>query len=166
MGTLDWIFLAVVLVSLLLGAWRGLVFELLSLVGWIVAFVAARYGAGNMARWLPLGDSDLALQYAAGFVVLFIAVAFAWGLVSSLAKRLIDSVGLRPVDRTLGAVFGLLRAALLLVVVTLVVGYTPLQQSAWWQQSVIAPRLSEALQGWMPALPQLPQELGRYLPSR
>ena len=166
MGTLDWIFVAVVLVSLLLGASRGLVYELLSLVGWIVAFVAARLGAGSMARWLPLGDSDLALQYAAGFVVLFIAVAFAWGLVSSLAKRLIDSVGLRPVDRTLGAVFGLLRAALLLVVVTLVVGYTPLQQGAWWQQSVIAPHLSRAVQAWMPALPQLPGELGRYLPSR
>ena len=163
MGTLDWIFLAVVLASLVLGAWRGLVFELLSLVGWIVAFVAARYGAAGMAQWLPLGNSDPALQYAAGFVVLFIGVAFAWGLVSALAKRLIDSVGLRPVDRTLGAAFGLVRAALLLVVMTLVVGYTPLQQSAWWQQSLMAPQLSAALQGFMPALPQ---ELGRYLPSR
>jgi len=127
--------------------------------------VAARYGAGNMARWLPLGDSDLAVQYAAGFVVLFIVVAFAWGLVSSLTKRLVDSVGLRPVDRSLGAVFGLLRAALLLVVVTLVVSHTPLQQGSWWQQSLIAPHLSGALQGWIPELPQLPQEWGRYLPS-
>lgn len=163
MGTLDWIFVAVVLVSLLLGAWRGLVYELLSLVGWIVAFVAARYGAVSMAQWLPLGNSDLSLQYAAGFVVVFIAVAFAWGLVSALAKRLIESVGLRPVDRTLGAVFGLLRAALLLVVVTLVVGYTPLQHSEWWQQSLLAPQLSGALQGWIPALPE---ELGRYLPAK
>ena len=166
MGALDWIFVALVLGSLLLGAWRGLVYELLSLVGWLVAFVAARYGAGNMAQWLPLGGSDPAVRYAVGFVVLFIAVAFAWGLVSSLAKRLIESVGLRPVDRTLGAVFGLLRAALLLAVVTLVVGYTPLQQGEWWQQSLIAPQLSSALQGWMPALPQLPQDWGRYLPSR
>ncbi|MCD2514124.1 CvpA family protein [Comamonas endophytica] len=166
MGALDWIFLAIVLASLLLGAWRGLVYELLSLVGWLVAFVAARYGAGNMANWLPLGGSDPSVQYAVGFVVLFIAVAFAWGLVSSLAKRLIESVGLRPVDRTLGAVFGLLRAALLLVVVTLVVGFTPLRQSEWWQQSVFAPHLAGVLQGWMPALPQWPQEWGRYLPSR
>ena len=118
MGAVDWIFLAVVLGSLLLGAWRGLVYELLSLVGWLVAFVAARYGAETMGGWLPMGSSDLSLRYAAGFVVTFIAVAFVWGLVSSLAKRLIDGVGLRPVDRTLGAVFGLLRGGLLLVVVT------------------------------------------------
>ncbi|MEG1768691.1 MAG: CvpA family protein [Comamonas sp.] len=163
MGAVDWIFLAVVLGSLLLGAWRGLVYELLSLVGWLVAFVAARYGAETMGGWLPMGSSDLSLRYAAGFVVTFIAVAFVWGLVSSLAKRLIDGVGLRPVDRTLGAVFGLLRGGLLLVVVTLAVTYTPLQQSEWWQQSLIAPQLGGLLLDWMPALPQ---ELGRYLPSR
>ncbi|WP_159915642.1 CvpA family protein [Pantoea sp. 18069] len=163
MGAVDWIFLAVVLGSLLLGAWRGLVYELLSLVGWLVAFVAARLWAEKIGEWLPLANSDVSLRYAAGFIVVFIAVAFIWGLVSGLAKRLIDGVGLRPVDRTLGAVFGLLRGGLLLVVVTLVVAYTPLQQSEWWRQSLIAPQLGGLLLDWMPALPQ---ELGRYLPSR
>lgn len=163
MTAVDWIFLAVVLGSLLLGAWRGLVYELLSLVGWLVAFVAARYWAENVALWLPLGDIDGTVRYAAGFVVVFVAAAFAWGLLSWLAKRLIDGVGLRPVDRTLGAVFGLLRGCLLVLVVTLVVGYTPLQQADGWQQSLIAPVLSSLLLDWMPALPQ---ELGRYLPSR
>ena len=163
MAAVDWIFLAVVLGSLLLGAWRGLVYELLSLVGWLVAFVAARYWAENMALWLPLGDIDGSVRYAAGFVVVFVAAAFAWGVISWLAKRLIDSVGLRPVDRTLGAVFGLLRGGLLVLVVTLVVGYTPLQQADGWQQSLIAPVLGGLLLDWMPALPQ---ELGRYLPSR
>lgn len=163
MTAVDWFFLAVVLGSFVLGAWRGLVYELLSLVGWLVAFVAARYWAENMALWLPLGDIDGSVRYAAGFVVVFIGAAFAWGLLSWLAKRLIDGVGLRPVDRTLGAVFGLLRGCLLVLVVTLVVGYTPLQQADGWQQSLIAPVLSGLLQEWMPALPQ---ELGRYLPSR
>lgn len=163
MTAVDWFFLAVVLGSFVLGAWRGLVYELLSLVGWLVAFVAARYWAENVALWLPLGDIDGSVRYAAGFVVVFIGAAFAWGLLSWLAKRLIDGVGLRPVDRTLGAVFGLLRGCLLVLVVTLVVGYTPLQQADGWQLSLIAPVLSGLLQEWMPALPQ---ELGRYLPSR
>ena len=163
MAAVCWIFRAVVLGSWLLGAWRGLVYELLSLVGWLVAFVAARYWAENMALWLPLGDIDGSVRYAAGFVVVFVAAAFAWGLLSWLAKRLIDGVGLRPVDRTLGAVFGLLRGGLLVAVVTLVVGYTPLQQAEGWQQSLIAPALGGLLQDSMPALPQ---ELGRYLPSR
>lgn len=162
MAAVDWMFLAVVLGSLLLGAWRGLVYELLSLIGWLVAFVAARYWADNMAQWLPLGDIDGSVRYAAGFACVFIAAAFAWGLVSWLAKKLIDSVGLRPVDRTLGAAFGLLRGGLLLVVATLVVSYTPLQQGDWWQQSLIAPQLGGLLLDWMPALSQ---ELGRYLPS-
>lgn len=162
MAVVDWIFLAVLLGSMLLGAWRGLVYELLSLAGWLVAFAAARYWADNMALWLPLGDMDVSLRYAAGFVVVFVAASFAWGLVSWLGKRLIDGVGLRPVDRTLGAVFGLLRGSLLLLVAALVVGYTPLQQADGWQQSLIAPVLGGLLLEWMPVLPQ---ELGRYLPS-
>ncbi|TXJ07919.1 MAG: CvpA family protein, partial [Alicycliphilus sp.] len=40
MAALDWVFLTVLAASLLIGAWRGLVFELLSLAGWVVAFFA------------------------------------------------------------------------------------------------------------------------------
>ena len=49
MAALDWIFCAVLLVSVLLGAWRGLVFEVLSLLSWLVALVAARFFAVDMA---------------------------------------------------------------------------------------------------------------------
>ena len=45
MAPIDWTFLAVLLVSMLIGAWRGLVYELLSLAAWVVAFFAAQWGA-------------------------------------------------------------------------------------------------------------------------
>ena len=45
MAMLDWIFLAVLLASMLIGAWRGLVFEVLSALGWLVAFMAAQWWA-------------------------------------------------------------------------------------------------------------------------
>ena len=40
---LDWALLAVLATSVLVGLWRGLVYELLSLAGWLVVwFVAQR----------------------------------------------------------------------------------------------------------------------------
>ena len=37
----DGMLLAVLVVSVVVGLWRGLVFELMSLVGWVAAYVAA-----------------------------------------------------------------------------------------------------------------------------
>ncbi|AIJ45880.1 colicin V synthesis protein [Comamonas testosteroni TK102] len=162
MSTLDWMFVAVVLASLLLGAWRGLVYEVLSLLGWVVGFVVARSWAQEVAVWLPLDGWDMQLRYAAGFVLLLVGSMFAWGVISWLSKQLIEAVGLRPVDRTLGALFGVLRGGLLLLVLALVIQYTPLHKALWWQDSALAPWLSEVL-GW--ALPALPQEWGQYLPK-
>lgn len=162
MTALDWIVLAVFALSMLVGAWRGLVYEVLSLLGWIVAFVVARLWGGEVAGLLPLAGWEPQLRYAAGFVLLFVLALFGWGLVSWLSRRLIEAVGLRPVDRTLGALFGVLRGALLALVATMVISYTPLHQGQWWQDSALAPWLMQAL---AVVLPQLPQEWGRYLPA-
>ena len=162
MTALDWIFVAVVLGFMLLGAWRGLVYEVLSLMGWVVAFVVARTWAQEVAVWLPLDGWDMQLRYAAGFVLLLVGAMFAWGLVSWLSKQLIEAVGLRPVDRMLGALFGLLRGGLLLLVLALVIQYTPLHTALWWQESGLAPWLTQAL-GWV--LPALPEDWGQYLPK-
>lgn len=55
MAALDWFFLAVLGLSLCLGAWRGLVYELLSLAGWVLAFWAAQWWAADAGALLPLG---------------------------------------------------------------------------------------------------------------
>ena len=105
MATLDWVFLAVLLASLLLGAWRGLVYEVLSLLSWIGAFVAAQWLAPLVAGWLPMGGAGEPVRYAAAFVVVFIAAVFA-GPVGGAERKLVHAAGLRPVDRTLAAPSG------------------------------------------------------------
>lgn len=161
MNATDWILIAVLAASLVIGAWRGLVYELLSLAGWVVAFFVAQVFAPEVAGWLPMGRASEPLRYAAGFVVVFVATAFAAGLLSFLAKKLIEAVGLRPVDRTLGAAFGLARGVVLLLALAVVVNMTQLQSGAWWQESRGAGVLTAVLRGLKPVLPE---EFARYLP--
>lgn len=162
MVALDWIFAAVLLASMLIGAWRGLVFEVLSLMGWVASFFVAQWFADDMAALLPMGQSADALRYAAGFVVVIVGSVFVCGLLTWLAKKLVDAIGLRPADRALGAVFGVFRGVVLLLAVAVVAGLTSVQEALWWQESLGAPVLVEVLRGLKPALPE---EFGRHLPS-
>ena len=135
LSPLDWTFLAVLAGSLLLGAWRGLTYEVLSLLSWLAAFWLAQWFAPVVAQHLPLGGLGAPLSYAIGFLVVFIVVVFVGGLLSYLLSQVIATVGLRPIDRMLGALFGLLRGVLLLLLAVLVVGMTPWQSSAPWRAS-------------------------------
>ena len=162
MAALDWVFVAVLAVSLALGAWRGLVYEVLSVISWIAAFVVAQWLAPEAAAWLPMGASAEPIRYAAGFVVVFIAVVFAGALLAWVTKKLVEAVGLRPVDRTLGAAFGLVRGAVLLMALAVVVNMTPLKGGEWWTESKGAGVALAALKGLKPVLPE---RFGQYLPG-
>jgi len=152
----------VLAVSLVLGAWRGLVYEVLSVIGWIGAFVLAQWLAPQAAQWLPMARSSEAVRYAAGFVLVFILAAFAGGLIAWGARKLVEAVGLRPVDRTLGAAFGLVRGAVLLLALAVVVNMTSLKGDAWWTESKGAGVSDAALRGLKPVLPE---RFGQYLPG-
>ena len=154
MATVDWIFLAVLVFSMLLGAWRGLVYEVLSVLGWAVSFYAAQYFAPLVALWLPLQSSSESVRYAAAFVLVFVAVVFTAGLLAFLLKKLIEAIGLRPVDRTMGAAFGLVRGVILLLAAAVVINMTALEKSLWWQASRGAPVLNATLKGLKPVLPE------------
>lgn len=162
MVALDWVFLAVLAASLLLGAWRGLVYEVLSVISWVAAFVLAQWLAPQAAALLPMGGSGEAMRYAAGFVAVFIAVVFTGGLLAWLIKKMVEAVGLRPIDRTLGAAFGLVRGAVVLLALAVVINMTPLQRGEWWTESKGADVATAALKEMKPVLPE---RFGHYLPG-
>lgn len=162
MAALDWIFLAVLLASLALGLWRGLVYEVLSVLSWIVAFVVAQWAAQPAGDWLPMGGAGASVRWAAGFAVVFIAAVFTGGLVAWGVKKMVEAVGLRPVDRALGAAFGLVRGAVLLLAAALVVNATPLRTADWWTESVGASVATTALKGLRPVVPG---QFGSWLPA-
>lgn len=161
MVALDWIFLSILALSLVIGAWRGLVYEVLSLATWVAAFLLAQWFAPDAARYLPMAGSSDTIRYAAGFALVFIGAVFAGSILTWLISRLFQVAGLRPADRVLGSVFGLMRGVIVLLAVAVLVSMTPLQADAWWSESVGANWATATVKGLKPVLPQ---EFGRFLP--
>ena len=162
MAVLDWVCVAVLAASLLLGAWRGLVYEVLSVISWIAAFIVAQWLAPQAAAMLPMGNASEVVRYAAGFVIVFVVVVFAGGLVAWMIKKLVEAVGLRPVDRMLGALFGLARGAILLMALAVLANMTPYRSAGWWTESTGAAVATAALKALKPVLPE---QFGKYLPG-
>lgn len=160
LGWVDIGLLAFLSISVLVGLLRGVVFELLSLAGWFAAWIAATQWAGWAERYLPTGEPGSALRHGVAFAAVFLLVLVMWGLAARLVRSLIRATPLSPLDRVLGAVFGLLRGMLALLVLTAAVGFTPLVNSPVWQQSQGAVWLQTLLQGLRP---WLSKEVSPYL---
>lgn len=153
---MNWVDLALVgllVVSVLLGAWRGLVFELMTLVGWVVAYVASPYVAPFIEHFLPVEKLGPTLHHALGLVLGFMVVLLIWGLGAKLIRALIHATPLGLVDRLGGAGFGVLRAVLLALLATVIVDMTPAAKSPAWTESQAAPWLQATLSQVKPLLP-------------
>ena len=155
---MNWIDIALLLilsVSVVIGLWRGLVYEVLSVLAWVVAFFVAQTFGESVGQWLPMGSANDTVRFAAGFALVFIATAFAGGFVAWLVKKMVETVGLRPIDRVLGGAFGLARGVIILFAVAVIINMTPLAAEKDWQQSVGTRLLGGALHSVKPLLPEV-----------
>ena len=150
----DGVLLFILVLSAIVGMWRGLVYEVLSVMAWVAAFVLAQHYADQVAGWLPMDGASPGLRTAAGFAAVFVASAFAGGFLAWVVKKMVAAVGLRPIDRVLGGAFGLLRGAVVLLAVAVVVGMTPLHSQPGWQSSAVARVLVSGLHALKPLLPE------------
>ena len=157
---LDWALLGVLAISVIAGLVRGFVFEVLSLAGWVVAYVVAQLYGAQLAAYLPVGLGGVATHHAAGFVLAFIGTLVVCSLLARLARLLVAATPLSFIDRVLGAGFGLVRGLVVLLVATTLVLLTPAARAPWWQASQGATWLGTLLQSLRPLLPL---EYGRHL---
>jgi len=153
MSWLDYAVLGVLGVSVAWGVWRGLVREIVSLLGWLVAFLAANLFAGPLAVHLPDSIPTPELRAIAAFVAIFIAALVVTTLLGIVLSHLVKAVGLGALDRALGALFGVARGILLLVAIALVAGLTRAPAQPWWRESASGAVLVAAALAFKPWLP-------------
>lgn len=153
LSTLDWGLLAVLALSVVVGLRRGIVFELMSLAGWVLAWGVAQAYGGSLAAWLPLHAGGPALRAVSGFGLAFVGTLALCAVLARIARALISATPLSVVDRLLGAGFGLARGLVVLLVVATIVAWTPASSSPAWQSSQGAAWLAQLVDGLRPLWP-------------
>lgn len=149
----DYTVIAIALWSVLLGWWRGFVYEVLSLLGWVAAYSVARWQAVNVATLMPAGLGVDAIKVTVAFVLLFVATLIVSGIVVWLLSKLIKSTGLGWVDGLFGTLFGMLRGTLIVLMLVLLAGLTDLPKEPFWREAKLSkPLESLALASliWLP----------------
>ncbi len=135
LGWVDIALAAFLLLSVLIGLMRGVVFELLSLAGWFAAYFAGLWLTPMFVDAMPVGAPGSTLNYVVTFACVFLLALVVWSVAARLVRALIRATPLSPVDRVLGAGFGFVRGLVVLLVVALVVGISPWGRSTAWQRS-------------------------------
>lgn len=168
MEVIDLVLLVVLAASALLGAVRGFVGAIASLVAWFGAgWFAFRYGA-ELALWFSDDGHPGATELLGAYVVSFIAVLVLVGLVGWGMRKLVHSVGLSGVDRILGLVLGLVRGALVACMLVLLMAFSSLPQDPAWARSHAVPVLLPGAQWiarWLPDWAAQELDFGNGRPS-
>jgi membrane protein required for colicin V production len=162
MTGLDWFVLLTILISIAIGMWRGFIREAFAIAAWIAgAFCAWQY-AEFAASFLANLIAQPPLRMIAGYVLAFLAGYIVIAVVGAVVRSILNAVGLSFLDRGLGAVFGVARAAIVIIIVASLAANTPLAQSKEWTEALVAAPLALALAA---AKPFIPQSLGKSVPN-
>ncbi|CAM3742698.1 membrane protein required for colicin V production [Kerstersia gyiorum] len=138
MTAYDIVVLVVLGASCLLGLIRGLLKEVLSLVAFAAATLAAIWWGPLMYEWLAPYIEAPMLRMGLGYLIVFIAALLLVGLLNMTLAALVRTTGLTPADHGLGGLFGLLRGLVLVLAGTAIAGYTPMPEQPWWKDAMFS----------------------------
>ena len=150
----DIAILVIISLSVLVSVLRGFTKEALSLAGWIIAFWVALTFSDNLQVLLEPHIDVPSARIIVAFAILFLLTLIMAGLVNYLMLQLIKKTGLTGTDRIIGVVFGVARGCVIVAVLVLLAGLTPLPQDPWWEQSHLLPYFQDMavwIRGYLPA---------------
>lgn len=140
MTAVDYILIAVILLSIVFGAVRGFLRESIALLAWLVGLWVAWKYSGLLEPHLGGALADTALQVWVARGILLLAVVIAGWLLAGLLSYLVQRSGLSlGLDRMLGSVFGLVRGAVIAGFAVMLGQAARLDSESWWKRSTLMP---------------------------
>lgn len=144
MTSFDYAVIAIIALSAAIGWWRGFMYELFSLIGWLAAYVVARTFSAQVVSYVPEAIAAPDMRSVTAFAALFIATLIVGALFAWLLARLANYAGLSGMDGKFGAIFGMVRGGLVVIALVWVGGLTDLPQQPFWRNALSSKPLQEA----------------------
>jgi len=111
----DIAMLAVLLVTTLLGAWKGMAWQIASLASLVASYFVAAKFSGALA---PMFGDKAPMNHFIAMLVLYLGTSLVIWLIFRVVAGMIDRVRLKEFDRQLGGLIGATKGVLLCVVIT------------------------------------------------
>lgn len=140
MNTFDFFIAAIVLFALWRGFSAGFVKSFISLVGWLVALIAASRFAGDVGHLFTGMVSSPKLQLALGFLLIVLVSLTVLTIVSMVANKIMETLHIKILDRVAGGVLGALKG-ILVVLIFMSISAPVIQRLPFWQNSTLVPEL-------------------------
>ncbi|NOR70561.1 MAG: CvpA family protein [Methylomarinum sp.] len=157
---IDYAIIALIVISLLIGLLRGLIKEAFSLVVWMLAIWIGLTFSREFSVFLESMISYPSARIASAFAILFVVTLILGALISFLLNELVKKTGLTGSDRFLGMIFGIGRGLVVVAIIIMLAGLTPLPEDSWWKESVLIPPF-QALAVWL--RDHIPSGLASYV---
>lgn len=167
MTAFDYTVLAILGCSILIGLMRGAIREIFSVLGWMVAFYAAKSWNPRLIQYVPEQIPGETFKVIAAFVVAFLLVLLCCSLISLLLTTLLKAVGLGGANRLLGGFVGSVRGLLLIGIVIILAGMTEIPKDVRWTNAMLSAPLEALVVQCLPWLPDSISQrvhLGQHLP--
>ncbi|MFZ2541081.1 MAG: CvpA family protein [Gallionella sp.] len=132
----DLAVIAILLVSILFGLWRGLLYEALSLLGWPLAFMLSNMYADDFAQHIPIQHEML--RATGAYAMVFVVVMIVWSVLVWGLSKLLKMIGLGQLDRAFGGLFGVLRGLLVVLALVWLAGTTEIPERPFWRNALIS----------------------------
>jgi membrane protein required for colicin V production len=140
----DYAVIAIIVLSALVGWWRGFMYELFSLIGWLAAYIVARTFSMQALPYVPVAVGPDNIRSAAAFAALFIVTLIVCAVFAWFLARLAKFAGLGGVDGKFGAIFGMLRGVLVVIALVWLAGLTDMPQLPFWRKALSSKPLQQA----------------------
>jgi len=136
---IDYAIIGLIFISSIIGLIRGFIREAFSLALWIVAIWVGLTFSRDFSGFLEGIISYPSARIATAFALLFFITLILGAIISYLLGELVKRTGLTGSDRFAGMIFGVARGFVVVAIIIMLAGLTPLPEDSWWKESVLIP---------------------------
>ncbi len=146
MSWVDWVIIAVILISMLTAFLRGVAREMIALMAWILGAYLAFIYTPALQGLLESQVQTPEFRYLIVFLSIIIIFLILGAILGKLFSKVVSAIGLTGLDKTLGIIFGLARGLLLVIIFIMVANFTPMVNNESWKSSWFIVQLTDPAQ--------------------
>lgn len=154
MTSFDYAVLIIIGLSVIFSVMRGMVREVLAILGWLAAFYVGRTYTGQLLPMMPADIPSEPLRILAAFLVLFLATLLLASLLGIALSAIIKKIGLGWLNRLLGALFGVVRGLVIVCILVFLAGLTELPKDTRWRNAMFSAPIEALVTSILPWVPE------------